>query len=70
MKISRNKKTGKHPAVKILKKYEIIRLKQVDHIKNEHNILGTVNHPFIVRKKHLIFNGISFVSKEKAKLKH
>ena len=27
VKITRNKKTGKHPAVKILKKHEIIRLK-------------------------------------------
>mmetsp|Transcript_10395 Transcript_10395/g.15043 ORF Transcript_10395/g.15043 Transcript_10395/m.15043 type:complete len:355 (+) Transcript_10395:67-1131(+) len=35
-------------ALKILRKSEIIRLKQVNHIKAEKNILTRVNHPFIV----------------------
>ena len=35
-------------ALKILKKTEILRLKQVDHIKQEKSILLSVNHPFIV----------------------
>eukprot|EP01017_Pseudomicrothorax_dubius_P046202 TRINITY_DN8106_c0_g1_i3.p1 TRINITY_DN8106_c0_g1~~TRINITY_DN8106_c0_g1_i3.p1 ORF type:complete len:281 (-),score=88.91 TRINITY_DN8106_c0_g1_i3:204-1046(-) len=34
--------------MKILKKAEIIRLKQVDHIMSEYKILGMINHPFIV----------------------
>ncbi len=45
-KESRNKK---YVAIKILKKAEIIRLKQVDHIMSECCILGSINHPFIVR---------------------
>ena len=32
----------------MLKKAEIIRLKQVDHIISENNILSNINHPFLV----------------------
>jgi serine/threonine protein kinase len=35
-------------ALKILKKSEIIRLKQVNHIKAEKSILCSIHHPFIV----------------------
>ena len=33
----------------MLKKSEIIRLKQVDHIHSEFNILSQLSHPFIVK---------------------
>eukprot|EP01017_Pseudomicrothorax_dubius_P046201 TRINITY_DN8106_c0_g1_i2.p1 TRINITY_DN8106_c0_g1~~TRINITY_DN8106_c0_g1_i2.p1 ORF type:complete len:289 (-),score=94.62 TRINITY_DN8106_c0_g1_i2:331-1197(-) len=48
VRLSRGKTTGKYCAMKILKKAEIIRLKQVDHIMSEYKILGMINHPFIV----------------------
>eukprot|EP00736_Rhodelphis_marinus_P011886 Rmarinus@m.7649 len=35
-------------AMKILKKAELIRLKQVDHIKSEKAILQEIDHPFVV----------------------
>jgi protein kinase A/protein kinase X len=35
-------------ALKILKKSEVIRLKQVEHVKAEKEILMTISHPFIV----------------------
>ncbi len=35
-------------ALKMLKKTEIIRLKQVEHIKAEKAILSRISHPFIV----------------------
>lgn len=35
-------------AMKILRKHDIVRLKQVDHIKNERDILGSLHHPFLV----------------------
>ncbi|KAI3650464.1 hypothetical protein MP228_003945 [Amoeboaphelidium protococcarum] len=35
-------------ALKILKKSEIIRLKQVEHIKSEKSVLTMLRHPFIV----------------------
>ena len=35
-------------AMKMLKKADILRLKQVEHIKSEANILSMIEHPFIV----------------------
>ena len=35
-------------ALKMLKKSEVIRLKQVDHIMAERSILSSIEHPFIV----------------------
>ena len=48
VKISKNRNTGKFYAIKILKKSEIIKLKQVDHIMNETRILSVIDHPFLV----------------------
>jgi len=44
----KHQKTGKFLALKTLKKNEIIRLKQVEHILSEKQILGKIEHPFIV----------------------
>ncbi|MCQ2819207.1 MAG: protein kinase [archaeon] len=49
VKLSKNKKTGNYVAIKILKKFEIIKLRQVDHILNEVKILSMIDHPFLVR---------------------
>ena len=35
-------------ALKIMKKLEVVRLKQVEHIRNEKEILQAINHPFLV----------------------
>ena len=35
----------------MLKKTEIVRLNQVEHIKNEKNILLNITHPFIVEMR-------------------
>lgn len=53
VKLAKSKSTGKYVAIKILKKAEIIKLKQVDHIMNEIKILSLINHPFLV-----IFNNL------------
>lgn len=34
-------------ALKMLKKKEMIRLKQVEHVKSEKMVLERVSHPFI-----------------------
>jgi serine/threonine protein kinase len=48
VKMTRIKATGECIALKILKKAEILRLKQVDHVLCEFSILRSLNHPFIV----------------------
>ena len=48
VKLAKNKKDGNFVAIKILKKSELIKLKQVDHILNEIKILSMIDHPFLV----------------------
>lgn len=48
VRLAHHKASNKYYALKILKKSEIIRLKQVDHIKSEVRILSMIGHPFIV----------------------
>ena len=52
VKLAKNKTNGKYVAIKILKKAEIIKLKQVDHILNEIKILTLIDHPFLVYLYH------------------
>ncbi|EIE21693.1 serine/threonine protein kinase 19 [Coccomyxa subellipsoidea C-169] len=47
--LCREQKTGKTVALKKLKKSEMLRRGQVDHVKAERNVLAEVDHPFIVR---------------------
>mmetsp|Transcript_48583 Transcript_48583/g.126060 ORF Transcript_48583/g.126060 Transcript_48583/m.126060 type:complete len:338 (-) Transcript_48583:544-1557(-) len=49
VRLVRHKQTGKYFALKILKKAEVIRLKQVEHIMSEKAILASIKHPFVVR---------------------
>jgi len=46
--VTYNHKKQQFFALKILKKSEIIRLKQVEHIKAEKSILSRIAHPYIV----------------------
>lgn len=45
----RKKSDGRLYAMKVLSKPNIIKRKQVEHTKTERRILGSINHPFIVR---------------------
>ena len=49
VRLCRYKKNDKVYVMKILKKMEIIKQKQVDHVYSEFNILSVLNHPFIVQ---------------------
>jgi hypothetical protein len=40
--------------MKILKKADIIKLKQVDHVISENTILADIDHPFLVLKKNAL----------------
>ncbi|EDS44011.1 c-AMP-dependent protein kinase Catalytic subunit [Culex quinquefasciatus] len=46
--LCRDKVTDKYWAMKILAMADVIRLKQIEHVKNEKNILHEIDHPFIV----------------------
>ena len=49
VKVVQHKKTKKYLALKILKKSDIIKLKQVDHILSEITILNKIDSPFLVK---------------------
>lgn len=46
--LAKNKKTGEFYAMKRLKKADIIKLRQVDHVISENTILADIEHPFLV----------------------
>lgn len=45
----RKKTDKKLYAMKVLSKADIVKRKQVEHTRTERRVLGTINHPFIVR---------------------
>ena len=47
--LCRERATKHYMALKILAISDVVRLKQVEHVKNEKNILNQVSHPFIVQ---------------------
>lgn len=49
VKLAFNSKDSRYYALKILKKTEIIKLKQVDHICSEMSILDAIDHPFCIK---------------------
>ena len=57
--LARNKRTGEFFAMKRLKKSDIIKLSQVDHVISENTILADIDHPFLVsnhgKNMHLSF---------------
>ena len=44
----RSKETKEYLALKVMAITEVIRLKQIEHVKNEKEILAAISHPFIV----------------------
>jgi protein kinase A len=54
VRLAKNKKTGEYFAMKILKKADIIKLKQVDHVISENTILADIDHAFLVRLIYVI----------------
>ena len=55
--LAKNKKTGEFYAMKRLKKADIIKLRQVDHVISENTILADIDHPFLVSE--LLTKGLS-----------
>jgi len=48
VKFAKYKQDNKFYAVKFMKKHEIIKLKQVDHINNEKRLMAQIDYPFVV----------------------
>ena len=53
--LCKNKKSGDYFAMKRLKKADIIKLRQVDHVISENTILADIDHPFLVSYLYKIF---------------
>jgi len=51
VKLAKCKADGQLYAIKMMKKVDIVRLKQVDHINDERGILSQLSHPFIVNMR-------------------
>ncbi|KAI8639824.1 camp-dependent protein kinase 10 [Parasitella parasitica] len=47
--LTKQRKTKKYYAIKVLKKANIVKLKQVEHINSERQVLSEINFPFIVQ---------------------
>ena len=54
--LCKNKKSGDYFAMKRLKKADIIKLRQVDHVISENTILADIDHPFLVSYLSTLFN--------------
>ena len=47
--LSKQNKSKQYYAIKVLKKADIVKLKQVEHINSERQVLSEINFPFIVQ---------------------
>lgn len=47
--LTKQRKTKQYFAIKVLKKADIVKLKQVEHINSERQVLSQINFPFIVQ---------------------
>ena len=50
--LAKSRRSGEFFAMKRLKKSDIIKLRQVDHVISENTILADIEHPFLVSYKH------------------
>lgn len=48
VKLAKNKATNQLVAIKFLKKYDLIKNKQVDHVHDEVTLLSNMRQPFVV----------------------
>lgn len=49
VQLARYRGFEKYFAMKVLRKSEVVRLNQVDHVYSERALLGRLNHPFIIK---------------------
>jgi protein kinase A len=51
VRLAKDKTTGEFIALKIIKKTQMIRQRQIDHIYNEYAVMQQISHPFLVELK-------------------
>ena len=67
VKLAKNKTTNNLVAIKLLKKYDLIKNKQVDHVHDEITLLSNMNDPLVVnfegftQDDRFIYLGMEFV---------
>ena len=52
VRIAQCRRTQEFVVLKIMRKADIVKMRQVDHVKNEKNILSSVSHPLLVNLRH------------------
>ena len=57
--LARNRRSGEFFAMKRLKKSDIIKLRQVDHVISENTILADIEHPFLVSYKNDMMDALA-----------
>ena len=57
--LAKNKKSGDFFAMKRLKKADIIKLRQVDHVISENTILADIDHPYLVSTLACLVHGFT-----------
>ena len=62
--LAKNKKSGEFFAMKRLKKADIIKLRQVDHVISENTILADIDHPYLVSFTQFLFRLKATVKKD------
>ena len=62
--LCKSKKSGEFYAMKRLKKADIIKLRQVDHVISENTILADIDHPFLVSIQRQVSNWQRRTSKQ------
>lgn len=67
VKLAKNKTTNNLVAIKLLKKYDLIKNKQVDHVHDEITLLSNMKDPLVVnfegftQDDRFIYLGMEFV---------
>ncbi len=49
VKLARGRADGRHYALKVLRKEQLLRLRQVQHVLNERRLLAAMDHPLVVK---------------------
>ena len=52
VRLAQSRRTQEFVVIKVMRKADIVKMRQVEHVKNEKGLLERITHPFIVNLKH------------------